>query len=58
MSEDCHFIMAKGEGNIQEFQFDPNLNMWIIGNARMDSLCAMYTLTSLLEKGYTYRGAV
>ena len=58
MSEDCHFIMANGEGNIQEFQFDPNLNMWIIGNARMDSLFAMYTLTSLLEKGYTYRGAV
>ena len=50
--------MNKSVSDTIEFIHQPDIDMWTVGNAVMNSLCAMYTLTSLLEEGYTYRGAV
>lgn len=48
--------MSNSVNDTIEFIHQPDIDMWTVGNAVMNSLCAMYTLTSLLEEGYTYGG--
>ena len=55
-SSECRFTMSNSVNDTIEFIHQPGIDMWTVGNAVMDSLCAMYTLTSLLEEGYTYGG--